>query len=76
MLGQTAGVQDEEVRHEFLNEHQGFCGFRFGPLTAGDDNFITRWFSCRGEKIVFIDAATIETALGESASKFILLSVR
>lgn len=67
MLARTAGFQDKQFQHEFMNEV--FMGSE--SLTAGDDNFITRWFSNRGDKIVFTDAATIETTLGESPGKFI-----
>jgi cellulose synthase/poly-beta-1,6-N-acetylglucosamine synthase-like glycosyltransferase len=76
MLGRTTDFQDTEFRHKFMNENKGFLGFNFGPLVAGDDNYITRWVSCHGHKIVFTDAATIETTLGESASKIILQFVR
>lgn len=41
MLGQTAGFQEEEFQYEFLNEYKVFLGSKFGPLTAGDDNWMS-----------------------------------
>ena len=75
MLIRTKIMQDKDFQKEYLNETKGFWGWKFGPLAAGDDNFITRWVRRHGYKIIFSNATTIETTLGEWP-KFILQCLR
>lgn len=75
MLILTEIMRDERFQKAFLNEIKGFWGWKFGPLAAGEDNRITRWVRRGGYKIVFSNATTVETTLGEWP-KFILQCLR
>jgi cellulose synthase/poly-beta-1,6-N-acetylglucosamine synthase-like glycosyltransferase len=63
-------VKDVEFKHAFLNEYVLRFGDRFpgwGPVTADDDNFITRWVINAGWtiKIQSSKEATMTTVLGK-----------
>ena len=62
MVVRTKLVRSPEFVERFMNE-QVFLGW-IGPLTAGDDNFITRWVLCRGYNVKITDKTFIETTLG------------
>ncbi|KAH8901792.1 hypothetical protein BR93DRAFT_387090 [Coniochaeta sp. PMI_546] len=67
--GRTSAIRTEILRHpdflpNYLNER--FLLGRYGPLSADDDNFITRFVVRSGWKIAvqYCDEACIETTVG------------
>lgn len=74
-LIRTDIVKNTSFEHEFLNEYilrfgEFFPGW--GPVTADDDNFITRWMINHGWQIKIQSSkdATMKTSLGTYPLKF------
>ncbi|SPO07563.1 uncharacterized protein DNG_10258 [Cephalotrichum gorgonifer] len=64
MLIEAPIMKDPEFQDGFKNEMKRFFFWTFGPIAAGDDNYITRWVRRIGKKIVFSRATEIQTTLG------------